>query len=599
MKTLIFLLTLILATAQAGAAVIGFGGGTHTSLASAIAAGSNGDTFLCLQNYTDPMTTGINTALTGCTLDFGEHTALFPDCTPNTVPVLKITGSGWTVKNGVMQVVTAPPLWLYGTTAIIEDVEFEIEGALGYEAFLFGSGTTSVSFSRCKFSRDIGEQDSRYIISDTRGINLTLTDCFFSGGSGHVYVAVSAADLVVTRCEFEKVHWRALRLTLGGVATITESTFEKDGQYTTEAVLVETPAGVHEILIDGCTFTNTKLVCEASGNVAQGSGLTIQDCTFNGGEAAAALVRTNDAIISGCTFYGGLDENWHGLLLGSDSGYDVGDTTAADSPTVYDCTWNLTIMPPSSTGGAYLPIVCKTNGLNFYDNEITYSAAPPAGLTEMCFISLRSASEADIHNNTFTGNDADIQAIRLSSQTASDSCDVIVIANNKVLGTYESAVHYQQWAGMASDHNISVASNYWASGTIFSDSDAGQSDATEETWWGTFNTTDSESWYLKWAGLTGLTGISGTPEGFVEMGLNPTISDPIVGHQQLGFTTPIEALARCRELGLEGVELSMTSSIADSMNLNIWLWDVHPASGAATWATHATDTTRIIGVLAP
>jgi hypothetical protein len=43
----------------------------------------------------------------------------------------------------------------------------------------------------------------------------------------------------------------------------------------------------------------------------------------------------------------------------------------------------------------------------------------------------------------------------------------------------------------------------------------------------------------------------------------------------------------------------MTSSIADSMNLNIWLWDVHPASGAATWATHATDTTRIIGVLAP
>jgi len=347
------------------------------------------------------------------------------------------------------------------------------------------------------------------------------------------------------------------------------------------------------ITISGNSFTNSSIDIGEDEDVAQAQGgVSILNNTFPADSSIYDItVRCGGATVSGNTFYGSQCLNHHSLMLGSDSGYEVGDSLAIN---VYGNTWTQTVAPPAAGSLSYLLIVNKSNYNNIYNNTFTV-IEPPAGSTgNAAIISCPGGQYIDFYNNTINANNSLLQLMRLLNWTTTDVTDFVAY-NNIFNGTYADIVkmeHDDMTTNMVVDHC------YFGGGVNF-DSLGVDVDGDDSPWYGSANfTTEAEyAWAKNWGGYGPLTGITGTTQGFYPIGVatsSRSTTDPVITSSQAGFETPYDALQTINTIGATGIQLTHRVRNLSDLAAAIYWTQGYPADSSGTYASEFKGVLEVI-----
>ncbi|MFA7331008.1 MAG: hypothetical protein WC326_08050 [Candidatus Delongbacteria bacterium] len=575
-------------------------GGDFPTLTDAWSAGANNltdDTLLLLEDIVDPATAVMNNySWTRLTIDLGGHTLSFPSL-PANVYIFKFnTEATWTVKNGRI-VSSGAGFTAPGAFALVlENLTIRLTTATGgLWAVILSHNGASLTATNCHFeyaSEAIVGINHGLISRSTGTAAVSLTRCRLATCYNGLYGDGLADNVQVLDTSFINCAGNGIQLKGGGEPTIQGGVircrkgFAGQPDSSRIGISFSTPFGVSaDALIEGVGFaTNggSQIYFGRSGDFDQGTGGTIRGCSFGSDECTyGVVIQANGVVVEDNVWHGSLSLIHHALMLGNDSGTDLGEANRARGIVVRRNLFRNDDLPEVDGTYNHHDIVVKADAALIHDNTFQWAKALDfVTIPNFTFVYVKGGADCAVYNNDFHSTWNGLRLFRLGATNGVNTTN-LTIANNKATGTYE--LHFflndaNQATGLAVHQNLVGLSAY--------EYGVGNFDITQAAWFAG-NFTDPNGWQMSWGGDPSLAGIALSTQGLAPVGRHDTaLPDPVIGSATAGWETPAAALANLTALSRTGVTLVMArQTAADEAALDDWM--LAAIAAGQTWAAGA------------
>lgn len=575
-------------------------GGDFPTLTAAWSSGANdlsNDTLLFLEDIVDPATSvKENFSWTGVTIDLNGHTLSFPSL-PSNVYIFKFTGAAsWTIKNGWISS-TGGGLTAPGAMALVlENVTIKLRTAsANIWAVVLSNNAASLVADYCRFEYALESlvDSSHGLVS--RGVStaaVTLRHCHFNTCYNAIYGEGLASNVLIEDCHWTNCAGNGVLLKGGGNLIVRRGSMHCKRDFagvdnnSRIGISFSTPFEVDaDALIEGVSIAvngAAQIYYGKSGDYDQGTGGVIRGCQFGGDSSTyGVVIQANDVVVEDNVWHGSLSLIHHALMLGNDSGTDLGEANRARGIIVRRNLFRNDDLPEVDGTFNYHDIVVKADAPLIHDNTFLWAKALDFVTTpNFTFLYVKGGADCKAYNNDMHSTWNGLRLFRVGATNGVNTTN-LTLANNKATGDYE--VHFylndaNQAEGLSVRQNLVGLSAYeYGVGTF----------DLAETDWFTGNFTDPNAWQMSWGGDPSLTGIALSAQGLAPVGRHDTaLPDPVISSATAGWETPAAALANLTALSMTGVTLTMVRrTAADEAALDDWM--LAAIAAGQTWAEGA------------
>ncbi|MFA7329765.1 MAG: hypothetical protein WC326_01710 [Candidatus Delongbacteria bacterium] len=575
-------------------------GGDFPTLTAAWSGGANNlnnDTLLLLEDIVDPATAFMeNFSWTGVTLDLNGHTLSFPSL-PGNVYIFKFTGAAaWTIKNGWI-ISSGAGFTAPGAMALtLENLTVRLNTASsGMWAVILSNNGASLTATNCCFeyaSEAIVGINHGLISRSTGTAAVSLTRCRLATTYNGIHGDGLANNVQIIDTDFVNCAGNGIRLKGGGTPVIRGGVmhcrrgFAGQPDNSRIGIAFSTPFGVSAgALIENMGFAVNgahQIYFGLSGEYDQGTGGTIRGCSFGSDECTYGVtIQANGVVVEDNVWHGSRSLIHHALMVGNDSGTDLGQANRARGIIVRRNLFRNDDLPEVDGTYNHHDIVVKADAALIHDNTFLWAKALDfVTIVNFTFVYVKGGADCRVYNNDFHSTWDGLRLFRLGPTTGVNTTN-LTIANNKATGTYE--VHFylndaNQTTGLSVHQNLVGLSAY--------EYGIGDFDITQRAWF-TGNFTDPNCWQMSWGGDPSLAGIALSAQGLAPIGRHDTpLPDPVISSATPGWETPAAALTNLTALSMTGMTLVMArQTAADEAALDDWM--LAAIAAGQTWAAGA------------